>query len=175
MKYIGLLLIFSCMSYGGYLLSGGYRKEWIQLEGYHQFCLQLKSEMETGRTELFVALERSAAKYLPDPLRTYIEGIASQLKTYQEKDLGSLWKEAMQRLETEPGNYLGEEEMNFLYQLGTILSGNQSYFGHWEQLALHIEQVALYHEQLSETIPKKQKLSLQMGVCLGGLLVIMLF
>lgn len=158
MKILGILLIFLVCSFGGFSVSGIYKKRTEQLEAFRNFIVFIGVQIESYRTPLDIIFSRYRNKVL-DKCKF----------TEKLSEIG--WERALN--ETSADFFLSEREMielkNFFAHLGTFDGENAV------KHCLYYEKIfsAFASKAKEEAIPKS-KICRALGF-LAGIMIAVLF
>lgn len=171
LKLIGAILVIATSTYGGFYIGRSYNERPKQLNLLQQALLMLETEIVYGAIPLHLAMKHIGER-LPGVVRLFFITMSKNLRKSDGASTYECWKKAIE--EEFPKTSLGQQDKEILIRFGQTL-GKSDREDQVKHIRLTIQNLTTEETLAREEQKKYEKLSKNLGVLLGFLIVILIY
>ncbi len=169
-KTFGLLIILFTSSLAGFIYGESFKKRCIQLKEMERCLVQLQNEILYTFTPLPEALYKVAIRS-KEPLKSIFMNISELLSS---NEVNSVFEAFIQVFEKNEGKLnMTDEDKGIIFDLAKSL-GESDIEAHKKIFSLSIDSIKTNIKDAEEKTAKNTKMYRYLGVCIGGIIVILL-
>ena len=169
-KIILVLIIFSIITFAGYIYGESFRKRLLNLQECYKALLLLQNEVVFNTTPLPEALNDIARKS-KDPFNNLLAKVSNDLKDGEIGDVYVAFKKNYEEAEEEI--YLNKDDKCILSDFLKSL-GSSGVYGQEKNFNLILQNLKINIREASEEAKKNTKLYRYLGLCFGAMIAIFL-